>query len=445
MSHAADEDFAKPIAKLIEAFASLLRLAVVHDSKNPIFTPVLTQFAAHYQVVNPSDLEVTLSLVDESVFINRQLVRLNRNQAANAASLKKIYDRLQVDELTFVGAQSPQAMLEFIAILQRHWSSATPSAIKDDPTLTNVRLRKLDSKRVASNVNSIKLDPRQNVLRCYASLTITLHKALEQMHAGESWRTPALRRAVQGLAEASDGHESLLAGLTRFPNFVGDLHFHLSAVTALTMIMARKLGLKRAALTDVCMAAALHDIGRFTQVATPQHEAGAEQSRASVESLLRNTSGAISDELFVQAAASYECSLWHEPTRLGAMTPGTLAQLIAVPCAFDLLSMPRPPPHNVGARPSPSRHSRAGRYALRPRSRQAVQLGDGGVPGRHHGEAEQRRHRHRARGAVEPAVARAAGGQSDSRPQGRGRLRHRLGPRRRPSHCEHGRPGARRR
>ncbi len=159
---------------------------------------------------------------------------------------------------------------------------------------------------------------------------------------------PALRCAVQGLAEASDGYESLLAGLIRFPNFVGDLHFHLSAVTALTMIMARKLGLKRAALTDVCMAAALHDIGRFTQVATPQHEAGAEQSRASVESLLRNTSGAISDELFVQAAASYECSLWHEPTRLGAMTPGTLAQLIAVPCAFDLLSMPRPPPHNVG-------------------------------------------------------------------------------------------------
>jgi len=346
MSHDdASEDLVKPVAMLVERFNGLLRLAAVHDSKNPIFTPALQQFSANYQAVNPSDLEIALSLVDDSLFLNRQLIRLSRNQVASLSSLKKIFERLQIDELTFIGAQPPEAMRELVSLFQKHWASPTPQALKDDPALTNVRLRKLDSKRVASNIDSIKLDPRQNVLRCYAALTITLQKAMEQMHGGGPWRTPALRRAVQGLAEASDGREALLAGLTRFPNFVGDLHFHLAAVTALTMIMARKLGLRRAALTDVSMAAALHDIGRFTQ--GPHHQTGSEQARAPVESLLRNSAGANTEELFVQAAASYECALPHQP-RVGGMAPSTLAQLIAVPCAFDLLSMPRPPPHNVG-------------------------------------------------------------------------------------------------
>ncbi len=348
MSHDDGSEDLKPIALLVESTAALLRLATVHDSKNPVFTPALQQFAAHYQAVNPSDLEVTLSLVDESIFLNRQLVRLTRNQVASVASLRKVFDRLQIDELIFAGAQPPEAMREFLGVFQKHWGSSTPQLLKDDAAATNIRLRKLDSKRVASNVNSIRLDPRQNVLRCYAALTIAIRKALEQMHAGAAWRSPDLRRAVQQLAEASDGRESLLAGLTRFPNFVGDLHFHLAAVTALTLIMCRKLGLKRAALTDVCMAATLHDIGRFTMKrAKGQPENEAEQSRASVESLLRNSAGATSEELFVQASASYECALPHQP-RPGGMAPSTLAQLIAVPCAFDLLSMPRPPPHNVG-------------------------------------------------------------------------------------------------
>ena len=284
MSHDDNTEEAKPLALLVDSLASLLRLAAVHDSKNPIFGPVLQQFSEHSQAVNPSDLELSLSLVEESIFLNRQLVRFTRAQVTSVASLRKVFDRLQVDELTLVGAQPPEVMREFLRVFQKHWSSATPQLLKDDGAITNIRMRKLDAKRVASNVNSIRLDPRQNVLRCYAALTIAIHKALELLHAGAEWRSPALRRAVQQLAEASDGRESLLAGLTRFPNFVGDLHFHLAAVTALTMIMCRKLGLKRAALTDVCMAAALHDIGRFTMKRAESGAGEAEESRASVES-----------------------------------------------------------------------------------------------------------------------------------------------------------------
>ncbi len=52
MSHDDNTEEAKPLALLVDSLASLLRLAAVHDSKNPIFGPVLQQFSEHSQAVN---------------------------------------------------------------------------------------------------------------------------------------------------------------------------------------------------------------------------------------------------------------------------------------------------------------------------------------------------------------------------------------------------------
>lgn len=329
MSEQDAEQPAIDAAAFVRDAALLLKLAQVHALENQIFDGPLRSLV---QVIEKAGSDVTLVTMADTTFVNGVLARLRGPMADSADMLRKALERIDVQELTFERGISVDELRAFLVAYQQAFRSATPAAAAKEIT-GRVRVRSVHG--ALSSGPAFSIDARQNVLRTFARLAVTTQEALAARVAGLPFRSTALRRAVQSLADAAVGHEALLAGITRFPSFRGELHYHLSSVAALTLLMALKLELPKAALADVTMAALFHDLGR-------QGLDGPDDSGllAPIRSLLALSEQA-SVEAMVQGAAAFDAGLPLHGSKV--WSPGPLGRLIAVPCRFDLLTAGKPP------------------------------------------------------------------------------------------------------
>lgn len=318
-----------------------LKLATMHQLAN---TALQAPMKALLEIVNPA-LEgggaVALQLIDDSFFMNREIIKLDFSSFESSQALRTILRRLGAHEIAISAPLSDGELRDFLATFQRHYLGATPKEIlKERPG--KVMLRTIAKTKADAFAGEI--DARQNVVRCYALTAMAVQKITEGMASGKPVRLGSARRAIQALSDAAVDHESLLVGITRFPGLSGQPHFHLATTAALTLLMGRRLGLPRDALGDLCMSALFHDVAR-----SDLHggEKGLEDAsslssqRLALLSLLRlSTLGTATDNL-ERIAITQEVLAPAE--RTGEFGPTVAARLISVACAYDLMTNVPPP------------------------------------------------------------------------------------------------------
>ncbi len=325
MSGAEEEQPAIDPALFVKDTALLLKLAQVHALENKIFDGPVRGLV---QVLEKAGTDVVLVSMADTTFVNGVLARLRGSLAESADMLRKALERVDLQELTFERGITEAELREFLAQYQAAFRSPTPAETARE-IKGRVRVRGIQGSLTSGP--AFQIDARQNVLRTFARLAVTTQEALAAAQAGQTFRSTNLRRAVQSLADAAVDHESLLAGITRFPNFRGELHYHLTSVAALTLLMAMRLELPKAVLAEVTMAALFHDLGRVSDD---------DAMLAPIRGLLK-LSEHVSPEAMVQASAAFEAGL--PPHSHQVWNPGALGRLIAVPCRFDLLTGGKPP------------------------------------------------------------------------------------------------------
>jgi len=143
------------------------------------------------------------------------------------------------------------------------------------------------------------------------------------------------------------GQEAQLVGLTRFRRTDVDGGQHGAAVAVLTLLMARRLGLSRAQQIELALNGLFHDLGRGTAV--PDLEQGFDRGahellarRGPLKTALRLLQRPLNPGQLERVVAAHECiqPAWGGQ---GQRSEGLAGRLIAVPCAFDLLTYPAPP------------------------------------------------------------------------------------------------------
>jgi hypothetical protein len=154
-------------------------------------------------------------------------------------------------------------------------------------------------------------------------------------------RVERFRRVLQRLAEASVGLEPQLIGLTRFHRTEAEGGHHGAAIAVLTLLMARRLGVSRSQQLELALSGLFHDVGRGSAPA-----AGAEPSplmarRGPLGTALRLLGKPLSPSHLERVLAAHDAAqpLINPSTQEQAGLPG---RLVAVPCAFDLLTFPGP-------------------------------------------------------------------------------------------------------
>jgi HD-GYP domain-containing protein (c-di-GMP phosphodiesterase class II) len=309
-----------------------LKLATTHELTNAaLHRPTEEMVAAVNSELQGGDLQ--LQVVGDNVFINQELVKVDYRSYEVAQTLRAIMKRLGVGEISFKDALSVAEARQFLEVFQQFYRSKTPNQILQH-SFPKIGLRPIKAR---SSDKQGEIDERQNVLRTYAVLTLAIKQQVVAVTHDVPLRAARIRRAIHGLADATVGHESLLIGLTRHQAFSGELWDHLAAVTGLCLLMGRRMGLHRVALSELCVSAALHDIGRAS---IPAGEAAdREKSRTPLLSVLGICSGELTPEVLGYARSARDIDL---DVVSVSPAPSAIARVIAVPCAFDLLVAPRP-------------------------------------------------------------------------------------------------------
>lgn len=281
--------------------------------------------------------QLVLQMLDDNFFLNREIIKLDFTSYEAGHMLTGLLERIGAQEIAFTGPVSEDELRTFVGAYQAFTQSPTPTALLQQ-RFRHITVRAIPTAELEQL--KPKVDAKQNVVRAYANLGLVIGQQLEQMKLGKQVRLAKVRRAIHEIHDATAGHESLLIGMTRLDAYAGQVRFHLAAVTALSVLMARRLGLPRAKLSEACMSAAFHDLG-LDELPPPSGEAVTQDEldaleRVPLRTILRLTEGALGGDALERIAVAWE----HGHGVRGGVG---FAQLVAVPCVFDRLTRPSPP------------------------------------------------------------------------------------------------------
>ncbi len=323
---------------LLSRSAIAIKLCTMHSLDNAAMNPPIAGLIEVVtQGINESGTLV-LQIVGDNFFLNGEIIKLDFSSYEAGQTLRALLTRIGAQELAYLDLPNPVAVREFLGAYQTHARSSLPTAMLQEKfELIRVRaISKAEQEALAPT-----LDAPRTLLRAYAHLALVIEGQLTLMKQGKHPRMARVRRAIHGLADAAEGQLNLLTALTRFDAFSGAVHFHLAATTALTLMLAQKMNLSRAALSEACMAAALHDFA-LDEVPPPRDEKDTREElealkRVPLRTLIRLTEASLGSDALERLAATYEV--------VAKPMPGATAfgHLIAVPCVFDRLTRPRPP------------------------------------------------------------------------------------------------------
>ncbi|MBL8952391.1 MAG: hypothetical protein JNK82_16545 [Myxococcaceae bacterium] len=323
---------------LLSRTAIALKLSTMHALDNAAMSgPIGNLVESVTEGVHESGTLV-LQLAGDNFFLNGEVIKLDFSSYEAGQTLKGLLLRVGAHELAYLDVPSAEAMRDFLGRYQTHARSAQPAAMLKEK-LGVFRLRAIS--KAEQDALAPTLDAKRTLLRAYAHVALVIEGQLALMKQGRQPRMARVRRAIHGLSDAAEDLEPLLIALTRLDTFAGAVHFHLAAVTALTLLMCRRMRMGRGALAEACMAAALHDFAldelpppAGDKVTPKELEA---QKRVPLRTLLRLAEVALGSDGLERLAATYEVA--------AKVVPGATAfgHLIAVPCVYDRLTRPQAP------------------------------------------------------------------------------------------------------
>lgn len=327
--------------QLLTRVARCLKTSTMHRMDNTAMAAPIRALLDGVHEGLETNPQLVLQLLDDNFFLNREILKLDFTSYEAGHMLSGLMARIGAQEIAFTGRITEEQLRAFVGSFQGFIQSPSPTAILGQK-FTNVSLRAIP--RAELERLRPKVDAKQMLVRAYANLGVVIGQQLEQMNQGRQVRLAKVRRAIHEVHDASAGHEALLIGMTHLEAYSGQVRFHLAAVTALTVLMARRLKLPRMKLSDACMSAAFHDVA-LDELPPPATEMVTQDElealeRVPLKTILRLTEGALGGDALERIAVAWEHSRPLPGSGVG------VAQLVAVPCVFDRLTRP-PAPRRV--------------------------------------------------------------------------------------------------
>ena len=117
---------------LLNRVALCLKLATIHDLSNAALVQPVAQLIATVNEALRDHQSLRLQTVGESIFLNNEMVKLNYATYESATSLRKVYTRLEISEISFLAQLDEDELRRFLQAFQTHYRSKTPQALHDE-------------------------------------------------------------------------------------------------------------------------------------------------------------------------------------------------------------------------------------------------------------------------------------------------------------------------
>ncbi len=320
-------------AEVILAIFRLVKNALVHALDNKaVLTTVKESHAIITDFANIVGGYVSITYVDDTIFVCGQLLRASRSIYESAMEVGKLLAVGAVSEVSFTGEVTEQDLLAFCEAFSTSLRDPSQRGRMLEAKLSNVMVRQVDS-NLQNNEDDQNLPEMEKTLRAYASALVVLRQFYERMSQGKTVLPHRVKRVAQRMASMAETDEGALIAMTTLANAHRDEAGRAVQCAILCIIVARRLTHSRAALSQLAMAALMADVGRVRIAGSSgekfvQLSEDVEKVVPSLTSSLCISTGGVNLQNALRTVSAYEATYLERQSLLGPIYKRTMSPLI---------------------------------------------------------------------------------------------------------------------
>lgn len=210
---------------------------------------------------NEVGMPVTITFVDETVFVCGELLRASRKIYESGLELGQILGKIGVSELAFESGVSADNLLEFGAALATSLRDGDRKDTLANANISSVHVRKVQ-RELAARKRDDDLLPKERTLRFYATALVAMRQFFDEVAHGHTLLPHRVKRLAQRLVTLSETHDGGLLGTMAMAAAHRDDAGRAVQGAVIAVMLARQITDDRAALARLAMSALMADVGR---------------------------------------------------------------------------------------------------------------------------------------------------------------------------------------
>jgi hypothetical protein len=321
-------------AEVILALFRMLKNSLVHAVDNQAV--VITVKETHAIIQDFASVVggyVSVTFVDDTVFVCGQLLRASRSIYQSAMDVGKLLASCNVSELSCTSDMTEQNLFE---LCQAFSIAARDPARRNhllETKLQNIAVRAVDSSLQSKRDEDSNLPPLEQALRAYASGLVVMRQFFGKVAKGKTVLPHRVKRIAQRLVALAESNETSLLSMLTLANAHRDEAGRALQTAILSLVVARKLTSDRTILAQIAMAGLIADIGRV-RIAGGKNETlvqlgeDAERAVPALTSALCIASGGVNVQNALRTVSAFEATHMERQALLGPLYKRQMAPLI---------------------------------------------------------------------------------------------------------------------
>jgi hypothetical protein len=328
------EDIRDKGAEVILAVFRLLKNSLVHavDNQAVVLTARETQaFMRDFAAMVGGYVSITF--VDDTIFVCGQLLRASRSIYESALEVGKLLATCNVSELSCTVDMTEQNLLELCQAFSIASRDPGKRGYLLEAKLQNVAVRAVDSSLQSKDDEDSHLPPLEQALRAYASGLVVMRQFFDKIARGKTVLPHRVKRIAQRFVALAEDNETGLLSMLTLANAHRDEAGRAVQTAILCLVVSRKLTNDRTVLAQIAMAGLLADMGRV-RVAGNKNDTyvqlgdDAERAVPALTSALCIASGGVNVQNALRTVTTFEATQLERQALLGPIYKRQMAPLI---------------------------------------------------------------------------------------------------------------------
>lgn len=340
---------------VIVALHRLVRLTRLHDVENEAFTRQLEQ--THKLVVEyclHAGTHLSVLFANKVILVGGQILKGSRSAYDAAMDLGEILSWCGGAELAIARDITINELRDFADALAAAQRNRRTEEFQS-PT-RKIRLRAVSAAAKLRGVDIEYLNLEQRIVRTYASAVVVMRRFFEDLRSGQYVLPPKIKRIAQNLVDLSEGRTPAFLGVTEVRNQNHDDAGRAVNTAILAVAAARQVTTHRTTLSQIAMAALMHDVSRPRAIAefatglpgvVPRLSEDSEDRLPAGAAAVLTALGRVNEPTVARTVVTFEALWLRRGTSLGPLYGGirepTLhARIITIARKYNDLVTPEP-------------------------------------------------------------------------------------------------------
>ena len=267
-SEVADSDLSKLGNNLVTKFHVLMRISQIYDSKNVALHQFIQESLQSINALINREGTLSLKIVRDDLFLNDHRLRYSVEGFTSFKYLLTQWKKRLIGEIIFKDLLDERVLKEFIYALMSLEENQEENATLFIEKLVNrdihsIEVKPLEVSEEEGEEVSLRKENSEEVAKKVFFETIgTIKEVITNIKGKQYAEVRKLKRLAQKAVHLVMEDESILLGMATIKNYDEYTFNHSVNVSIYSLSMGKRLGFSMKTMTELGIAALLHDIGK---------------------------------------------------------------------------------------------------------------------------------------------------------------------------------------